>query len=605
MASPPERPPTDYGSAGVDAEAIEAGLAGLVRHIRTTWPARADGLGAIKGRPGYFASVVDFGGLGIAVCTDGIGTKALIAQMTGRYDTVGIDCVAMNVNDLICVGARPVTFVDYIAIERAEPAMLEDLGKGLAEGARLAGVSISGGEIAEMRDVIKGAVPDRGFDLAGTAVGRVALDAVNVGADVRPGDSILGIASSGIHSNGLTLARRVLFESAGLKVGDRLDDLGETVGEALLRPTHIYVREALDLLASAVPVHALVHITGDGFLNLTRIEAQVGMRLDALPDAASGPCRDPAARRHLRTRRCTASSTWASASASSCRRSTRPAPSPSSARTARRASASGRWWRTRKSACGSSRRGWSAAQERVLRERAPRPSRGRRCPPPASPRDRAGRGGAGSRSRPGPERCAPLPREHRVELLLQRMQVEHVVGGILELAPGERVRAPVRRLLLLGNLDAQQVAAEVLEAVAVGEGAREAGRDLRAVDRPAADAERVLQHGHVEAGEVEDLQHRLVGQQRREMGRVDGLARRELHQVAVAVAARELYQAEPVAMGVEAHRLGVDGHRVAEGEPRRQVAAMQMLRHGLLPSPELLARSTPATRTVTSVRHPR
>ena len=283
MASPPERPPIDYGSAGVDADAIEAGLAGLVGHIRTTWPAGAEGLGAIKGRPGYFASVVDFDGLGIAVCTDGIGTKALIAQMTGRYDTVGIDCVAMNVNDLICVGARPVTFVDYIAVERAEPGMLEDLGKGLAEGARLAGVSISGGEIAEMRDVIKGAVPDRGFDLAGTAVGRVALDAVNVGVDVRPGDSIVGIASSGIHSNGLTLARRVLFESAGLSVSDRLDDLGETVGEALLRPTHIYVREALDLLASAVPVRALVHITGDGFLNLTRIEAQVGMRLDALP----------------------------------------------------------------------------------------------------------------------------------------------------------------------------------------------------------------------------------------------------------------------------------------------------------------------------------
>ena len=283
MASPPERPRMDYGSAGVDADAVEAGLAGLVRHIRTTWPASAEGLGAIKGRLGYFASVVDFGGMGVAICTDGIGTKALIAQMTGRYDTVGIDCVAMNVNDLVCVGARPVTLVDYIAVERAEPAMLEALGAGLAEGARLAGVSISGGEIAEMRDVIKGAVPGAGFDLAGTAVGRVALDAVNSGAAVRPGDSILGIASSGIHSNGLTLARRVFFETAGLAVADHVDDLGETVGEALLRPTHIYVREALDLLASEVPVNALVHITGDGFLNLTRIEAKVGMRLDALP----------------------------------------------------------------------------------------------------------------------------------------------------------------------------------------------------------------------------------------------------------------------------------------------------------------------------------
>ena len=178
---------------------------------------------------------------------------------------------------------QPITLVDYIAVEHAEPAMLEALGAGLAEGARRAGVSIAGGEIAAMRDVIKGAVPGAGFDLAATAVGRVALDAVNTGAEVKPGDSIVGIASSGIHSNGLTLARRVFFESAGLTVEDRVEDLGETVGEALLRPTHIYVREALDLLASEVPVHALAHITGDGFLNLTRIEAQVGMRLDALP----------------------------------------------------------------------------------------------------------------------------------------------------------------------------------------------------------------------------------------------------------------------------------------------------------------------------------
>ncbi len=283
MAPSPERPSLDYDGAGVHADAIDAGLAGLVRHVRTTWPAGDAGPGSIRAGLGYFASVVDFGGIGVAVCTDGIGTKALIAQMTGRYDTVGIDCVAMNVNDLVCVGARPITLVDYIAVERAEPAMLEALGAGLAEGARLAGVSIAGGEIAEMRDVIRGAVPGAGFDLAATAVGRVDLDAVNVGADVRPGDSIVGIASSGIHSNGLTLARRVFFEHAGLGADDSAGGLGETIGEALLRPTHIYVREALDLLESEVPVHALAHITGDGFLNLTRIEATVGMRLDALP----------------------------------------------------------------------------------------------------------------------------------------------------------------------------------------------------------------------------------------------------------------------------------------------------------------------------------
>ena len=283
MASPKARPSIDYGAAGVDAGGVEAGLAGLVQHVRASWPDADDGVGAIKLELGYFASVVDFGGLGVAVCTDGIGTKALIAQMTGRYDTVGIDCVAMNVNDLVCVGATPITLVDYIAVERAEPAMLADLGAGLAEGARRAGISIAGGEIAQMRDVIKGAAPGTGFDLAGTAIGRVDLAAVNVGAAVRPGDSILGIASNGIHSNGLSLARRVFFEAAGLVVGDLVDGLDETVGDVLLRPTHIYVREALDLLSSEVPVRALIHITGDGFLNLTRIEARVGMRLDALP----------------------------------------------------------------------------------------------------------------------------------------------------------------------------------------------------------------------------------------------------------------------------------------------------------------------------------
>ena len=285
MASPPERPRTDYGSAGVDADAVEAGLAGLVRHVRATWPDADSGLGAIKVGLGYFASVLDFGGVGVAVCTDGIGTKALIAQMTGRYDTVGIDCVAMNVNDLICVGARPITLVDYIAVERAEPAMLTALGAGLAEGARqLRYLNLGRRDRRNARCHQGLAVPDVGFDLAATAVGRVSSSTPSTPEPkCRPGDSIIGIASSGIHSNGLSLARQVFFETMGLSVADRVDDLGETVGEALLRPTHIYVREALDLLASDVPVHALVHITGDGFLNLTRIEARVGMRLDALP----------------------------------------------------------------------------------------------------------------------------------------------------------------------------------------------------------------------------------------------------------------------------------------------------------------------------------
>jgi len=154
----------NYAASGVAVDTVESGLSRLADHVRSTWGAR-QGDGAVRLDLGYFANVIELAGQGIAICTDGIGTKALIAQMMERYDTVGIDCVAMNVNDLLCVGAKPVSMVDYIAIEDADPVMIEQLGKGLADGAKMAGISISGGEIAQMRDVIKGAKPGTGFDL--------------------------------------------------------------------------------------------------------------------------------------------------------------------------------------------------------------------------------------------------------------------------------------------------------------------------------------------------------------------------------------------------------------------------------------------------------
>ena len=197
--------------------------------------------------------------------------------MIKKYDTIGIDCVAMNVNDLICVGARPLSLVDYIAVGSADAEMLGALAIGLAEGARQARISISGGEIAQLKDVVTG------FDLAGTAVGLVPLDRVIIGRDLAPGDVVIGIGSNGIHSNGLTLARRAFFERGGFDVGHVFPELGVLLGEELLRPTWIYVPEALDIIARVPTVKALVNITGDGLLNLPRVAAPVGFEIDNLP----------------------------------------------------------------------------------------------------------------------------------------------------------------------------------------------------------------------------------------------------------------------------------------------------------------------------------
>ncbi|MGH7089486.1 MAG: AIR synthase related protein, partial [Stellaceae bacterium] len=190
-------PNQSYAAAGVDTTEADAGLERLVRRVRGTWPA-ANAPGAVQLEIGYFANVIALNGVVLAICTDGIGSKAIVAQMMDRYDTVGIDCVAMNVNDLICVGARPLSLVDYIAVERAHPDLLDALSVGLTEGAKQANVSISGGEISQIKDIIKGARPGYGFDLVGMAVGDVALDRVNSGRLVAPGDSVIGIASNGI-----------------------------------------------------------------------------------------------------------------------------------------------------------------------------------------------------------------------------------------------------------------------------------------------------------------------------------------------------------------------------------------------------------------------
>jgi phosphoribosylformylglycinamidine cyclo-ligase len=266
-----------YAQSGVDTAAADRGVAALVgalRAIDTGRPSRTVLL------PGHFAAVLEVApNLGIALGTDGVGSKLIVAEQAGRYDTVGIDCVAMNVNDVVCVGAEPIAVLDYLAVERLQPDVMRQIGAGLARGAELAGVEIPGGELAVLPELIRGHPSPNGLDLVAACVGTVALDAIITGADCRAGDALLGLPSSGLHSNGYTLARRAL---AGLALDDRPDALGgESVADALLEPTVIYVRAVLALLASGLPVHGLAHITGGGLLNLLRLNENVGFDISA------------------------------------------------------------------------------------------------------------------------------------------------------------------------------------------------------------------------------------------------------------------------------------------------------------------------------------
>jgi phosphoribosylformylglycinamidine cyclo-ligase len=271
---------TAYRDSGVDTDEADIGLQRLVKRITHTWPL-PDKFGGVQIRSGYFANVINIGdGQGLAICTDGVGSKTIIAEHMKCYNTIGIDCVAMNVNDLICVGAKPISLVDYIAIGRVDAQILDAIGIGLADGADQAGISISGGEIAQLKDIIDG------FDLAGTAVGTVSLDKILTGRYLEPGDRVIGIESNGIHSNGLSLARKAFFErEKPLSLAYPVPGADVSLGQELLRPTFIYVREVLEILERVPDVKALVNITSDGLLNLSRVEnSRVGFRIDELPE---------------------------------------------------------------------------------------------------------------------------------------------------------------------------------------------------------------------------------------------------------------------------------------------------------------------------------
>ena len=269
-----------YAQSGVDTSAADRGVAALVGVLRTIDPGRASRAVPL---PGHFAAVLKVApNLGIAVGTDGVGSKLIVAEQAGRYDTVGIDCVAMNVNDVVCVGAEPIALLDYLAVEQADPEVMREIAAGLKRGAELAGVEIPGGEVAVLPELIRGHPSPLGFDLTAACFGTVALDAVVAGTACRSGDAVLGLPSSGLHSNGYSLARRAL---SGLALDDRPAALaGATLADALLEPTVIYVRAVLELLRSGLPIHGLAHITGGGLLNLARLNAGVGFEVtDPLP----------------------------------------------------------------------------------------------------------------------------------------------------------------------------------------------------------------------------------------------------------------------------------------------------------------------------------
>ena len=264
-----------YARAGVDTGLAGRGVAALVDVLRTidTGRERRALLGS-----GHYANVLRLTGrTGLALSTDGVGTKLIVAEQLGRFDTVGIDCIAMNVNDVTCVGADPLALLDYIAVEAVREEVLAEVGRGLKAGAEDAGVEIPGGELAVVPELIRGHPSPGGLDLVGMCVGLVELDSLVTGGAIEVGDAIIGLPASGLHSNGYTLARRALPD-----LSETPDELGgETVGAALIEPTEIYVRAVRGLLKSEVDVRALAHITGEGLLNLLRLDAAVGYRIDS------------------------------------------------------------------------------------------------------------------------------------------------------------------------------------------------------------------------------------------------------------------------------------------------------------------------------------
>ena len=286
----------DYASSGVDIDLEGASVASLVGALSGS--IRAKGTpGAPVDLPGGFGGLIEFGDNLLALATDGVGSKLQIASMMNHWSGVGIDCMAMNVNDLLCVGAEPIAFVDYIAVPKPDPEQHAAIGASLAEACRIARVTLAGGETASLPGIVTE------LDLSGTALGWLPKGAAITGATISAGDVMIGLPASGVHSNGFSLVRKVI-EVSGLSYTDaapfgaehpsreivRMGDGEVTLGEVLLNPTRIYVDPVTDLIDAcragngpcpADALHGICHVTGGGLSNLLRLHESLGWHIES------------------------------------------------------------------------------------------------------------------------------------------------------------------------------------------------------------------------------------------------------------------------------------------------------------------------------------
>lgn len=267
-----------YKSSGVDIKKIKNSHSILSKVFNETFTFPT--IGRVLTNIGHYAGLYEINSQIFAFHTDGVGTKVLVAQKMQKFDSIGIDCVAMNVNDIICVGACPLGIVDYIAISKPDEKIIKDIAKGLKKGAKEGGVAIIGGETAVVPEILS-ENEENTFDLAASVFGIVEKKPI-LGDQITSEDVILGIESNGIHSNGLTLARKILLSKHSIYDQCKYSD--KSIGDELLKPTQIYVKPILDIIRKGIDLKGIAHITGGGFSKIKRLNDNYNYHLDNFPE---------------------------------------------------------------------------------------------------------------------------------------------------------------------------------------------------------------------------------------------------------------------------------------------------------------------------------